>query len=140
MRTNFLDDLRAAFPEKFRPLEEVFSRIRRGDLGHRHGLRGASILVQALANFVKSHPKAFFDAEVFQVWTLGVAPYLAEKLEPNFRHNSFFVGDNTRQAVNQGLADYTPVFLSRVPELFQRGFVPVNVALIQTTLPDDHGY
>lgn len=140
MRTN-LDDLRAAFPEKFRPLEEVFSRIRRGDrifIGT--GCAEPQYLVQALANFVKSHPKAFFDAEVFQVWTLGVAPYLAEKLEPNFRHNSFFVGDNTRQAVNQGLADYTPVFLSRVPELFQRGFVPVNVALIQTTLPDDHGY
>lgn len=135
------DDLRAAYPEKFRPLQEVFSRIRRGDrifIGT--GCAEPQFLVQALANFVKANPKAFFDAEVFQVWTLGVAPYLSEKLEPNFRHNSFFVGDNTRQAVNQGLADYTPVFLSRVPELFRRGFVPVNVALIQTTPPDGHGY
>ncbi|MBU7033341.1 MAG: GNAT family N-acetyltransferase, partial [Theionarchaea archaeon] len=97
-------------------------------------------LVHALTNYVQSHPKAFFDAEVFHVWTLGVAPYTDEKFKYNFRHNSFFIGTNTRSAVNEGAADYTAVFLSQVPDLFYDGIVPVDVALIQTSLPDIHGY
>ena len=97
-------------------------------------------LVAALIKYVESHPKAFFDAEVIHVWTLGLAPYTDKKFKQNFRHNSFFIGDHTRESVNQGLADYTPIFLSQVPDLFNRKVVPVDVALIQTSLPDQHGY
>jgi acyl-CoA hydrolase/GNAT superfamily N-acetyltransferase len=93
-----------------------------------------------LIKFVESHPKAFFDAEVIHVWALGVAPYTDEKFKHNFRYNSFFVGDNSREAVNRGMADYTPLFLSDVPDLFFRGLVPIQVALIQTSPPDEHGY
>ena len=67
-------------------------------------------------------------------------PYTGEKLRHNFRHNSFFIGKNTRDAINQGLAEYTSIFLSQVPELFYRKLVPIDVALIQTTPPDHHGY
>jgi acyl-CoA hydrolase len=74
------------------------------------------------------------------VWSLDLAPYADEKYQRNFRHNSFFLGKNTRNAVNEGLADYTPVFLSKVPELFERGLVPIDVSLIQTSWPDQHGY
>ena len=63
-----------------------------------------------------------------------------KKFKHNFRHNSFFIAKNTREAVNQGLADYTPIFLSNVPDLFRRRLVPIDVALIQTSLPDSHGY
>ncbi len=97
-------------------------------------------LVRSLINFVENNPKAFFDAEVLHVWTLGVAPYTHEEFKQNFRHDSFFIGSNTRSAVNQGMADYTPIFLSEVPNLFYRGLVPVDVALIQTSFPDEHGY
>jgi acyl-CoA hydrolase/GNAT superfamily N-acetyltransferase len=69
-----------------------------------------------------------------------VAPYTDVKFKSNFRYNSFFIGANAREAVNDGLADYTPVFLSEVPALFRRGMVPIDVALIQTSLPDSHGY
>jgi acyl-CoA hydrolase/GNAT superfamily N-acetyltransferase len=69
-----------------------------------------------------------------------VTPYSDAKFKDNFRTNSFFIGSNTRDAVNQGLADYTPVFLSQVPGLFQKKLVPIDVALIQTSLPDDHGF
>jgi len=68
-----------------------------------------------------------------------VAPYGDEKFKDNFRYNSFFIGNNTRQAVNKGLADYTPVFLSQVPSLFARRIVPVDVALIQTSFPTSTG-
>jgi acyl-CoA hydrolase/ribosomal protein S18 acetylase RimI-like enzyme len=139
----FLDEMKKKYPEKFAEAEEekIFGHIHRGDrifIGT--GCGEPQYLVRALINYLQSHPKAFFDAEVFHVWTLGVAPYTDEKFKANFRHNSFFIGNNTRDAVNKGLADYTPVFLSQVPELFYRKLVPVDAALIQTSPPDDHGF
>jgi acyl-CoA hydrolase/RimJ/RimL family protein N-acetyltransferase len=129
------------YPEKFLPEGEIFKRIRRGD----HLFIGTACgepqcLVNSLASYVESNPKAVFDAEVFHVWTLGVAPYADEKFSRNFRHTSFFIGDNTREAVNQGLADYTPIFLSQVPGLFYRRMIPIDVALVQTSPPDRNGY
>ncbi|MEA3558094.1 MAG: acetyl-CoA hydrolase/transferase C-terminal domain-containing protein, partial [Candidatus Thermoplasmatota archaeon] len=97
-------------------------------------------LVNSLVNYVSKHPKAFFDTEIFHIWTLGVAPYTDEKFQTNFRHNSFFVGENTRTAVNSGIADYTPIFLSEIPSLLRKGSVEVDVALIQLSPPDKNGY
>lgn len=140
-RESQLDLLRRRYPEKFAPEETIFNKIHRGHhIFISTGCGEPQYLVRALVNYVQSHPKAIFDAEIFHVWTLGVAPYADEKFKYNFRHNSFFIGPNTREAVNQGLADYTPIFLSHVPRIFARGLVPVDVALIQTSLPDRHGY
>ncbi len=133
--------MRAVYPEKFPVEDRIFGTIHPGNrifIGT--GCGEPQYLVQALINYVRSHPKAFFDTELLQVWTLGVAPYADEKFKDNFRHNSFFIGNNIREAVNRGLADYTPVFLSQVPGLFQKKLVPVDVALIQTSLPDEHGF
>ncbi|HEX9114301.1 MAG TPA: acetyl-CoA hydrolase/transferase C-terminal domain-containing protein, partial [Nitrospirota bacterium] len=134
-------EIKALYPEKFPTEERIFSAIHPGNrvfIGT--GCGEPQCLVRALINYVRSHPKAFFDAELLQVWTLGVAPYADQKFKDNFRYNSFFIGKNTRDAVNWGLADYTPVFLSQVPGLFQKKLVPVDVALIQTSLPDEHGF
>ena len=136
-----LDDLREQYPEKFLPADQVFSRIHRGDRIFISTACGEpQYLVRALIEFVESHPKAFFDAEVLHVWTLGVAPYTDEKFKTNFRHNSFFISDSTREAVNEGMADYSPIFLSEIPALFRRGLVPIDVALIQTSRPDRNGF
>ena len=129
------------YPDKFVSEDKVFSNIHRGDrifIGTACG--EPQYLVQALIKYVESNPKALFDTEILHVWTLGVAPYTDEKFKSNFRHNSFFIGNNTRDAVNKGIADYTPVFLSQVPELFDRKLVPVDVAMVQTSPPDDYGY
>jgi acyl-CoA hydrolase/GNAT superfamily N-acetyltransferase len=136
-----MNGIRRAHPEKFGSEDSIFSHICRGNrifIGT--GCGEPQYLVRALIRYVESHPTAFFDAEVFHVWTLGIAPYADEKLKRNFRHNSFFIAKNTREAVNKGLADYTPIFLSNVPDLFYRGLVPIDVALIQASPPDDHGY
>ena len=136
-----LDQLRVTYKEKFADETAIFGRIHRGDrIFVSTGCGEPQYLIRALISYVESHPKAFFDAEVIQVWTLGVAPYAEEKFEANFRHNSFFVGNDTRAAVNEGLADYTPIFLSQVPDLFYRGMIPIDVALIQVSPPDSHGY
>jgi len=136
-----LEKWKEQYPEKFASEGEIFSHIHRGDtifIGS--ACAEPQHLVQDLIRYVKSHPKAFFDAEVLHIRSLGVAPYATEKFKQNFRHNSFFIGDSTREAVNKGVADYTPVFLSETPELFRSGLARVDIALIQTSLPDDHGY
>jgi acyl-CoA hydrolase/GNAT superfamily N-acetyltransferase len=136
-----LDDWKQKYPDKFAPLEFIYSHIHRGDtifIGS--ACAEPQHLVQGLIRYVKSNPKAFFDAEVLHVRSLGVAPYATEKFKQNFRHNSFFIGDSTREAVHKGVADYTPIFLSQVPELFYRGLARVDIALIQTSLPDEHGF
>ncbi|RJR42196.1 MAG: GNAT family N-acetyltransferase [Desulfobacteraceae bacterium] len=136
-----LNSLREKYPDKFLSEDKIFTHIHRGDrifIGT--GCGEPQYLLGALIEYVSSHPKAVLDAEVFHVWTLGVAPYADEKFQDNFRHNSFFIGRNTRDPVNSGLADYTPVALSAVPDLFRRGVVPVDVALVQVSPPDKNGY
>jgi len=136
-----LDVMKKRYPQKFESEEKIFRHVHRGArifIGT--GCGEPQYLVRALIQYAESNPKAFFDAEVFHVWTLGVAPYTDEKFKYNFRHNSFFVGDNTRDAVNKGIADYTPIFLSEVTDLFHRRIVPIDIALVQTSPPDNQGY
>lgn len=136
-----MDVVRAQYPDKFVDEERAFRNIHRGDrifIGTACG--EPQYLVRSLIDYVESHPSAFYDAEVFHVWTLGVAPYTDDKFKRNFRHNSFFIGNDTRGAVNKGAADYTPIFLSQVPGLFRKGIVPVDVALVQASPPDENGF
>ncbi len=122
-------------------MNNIFCKIRAGDrIFISTGCGEPQYLVRTLVQYVESNPKAFFDAEILHVWTLGVAPYNDEKLQNNFRQNSFFISNLTRKAVNEGLADYTPIFLSEVPNLFRRRQVPVDIALVQVSPPDEHGY
>src|SRR5512139_3843014 len=136
-----LEELKKSYPEKFASEDAIFKNVNRGDrifIGT--ACAEPQYLVQALTDYASRNPKAFFDAEVFHVWTLGVAPYTNQKFKRNFRLSSFFVGDNTREAVNQGLADYSPLFLSRVPALLYQGLIKFDIALVQTSLPDKLGY
>lgn len=136
-----LEDMKSRYPEKFGREVMIFSRINPGDrifIGT--GCGEPQHLVSSLIEYVRSHPKAFYDAELLQVWNLGVSPYHDEKFRDIFRWNSFFIGKNMREAVNTGIADYTPIFLSSVPELFLKKRIPIDVALVQTSLPDAHGY
>lgn len=139
--STILERFREEFPEKFLPEEQIFGNINRGGTIYiSTGCGEPMYLVSRMIEYVKSNPKAFFDTEVIHVWSLGIAPYADSRFSHNFRLNSFFVGNPTREPVNQGLADYTPIFLSQVPRLFYRKHIPVDVALIQTSLPDDNGY
>jgi acyl-CoA hydrolase/GNAT superfamily N-acetyltransferase len=136
-----LDKAKITYPEKFLPENDIFSHIHPGDrIFVGTGCGEPQCLVRGLITYVQSHPKAFYDTEVLQVWNLGVSPYADEKFKDNFRFNAFFIGNNTRDAVNKGFADYTPIFLSAVPELFRTRRIPIDVALVQTSLPDAHGY
>lgn len=136
-----MEELKRKYPGKVCHPDEAFAGIRPGDRIFISTACGEpQFLVASLVDYVTTHPKAFFDAEILHVWTLGLSPYSDEKLRSNFRHNSFFIGRHTRQAVNEGGADYTPIFLSEVPALFRSRQVPVDVALVQVSPPDSRGY
>jgi len=136
-----IEHFKTVYKDKFISVEYVFKKIHLGDRIFISTACGEpQFLVNALIKFVESNPKALMDSEVMHVWTLGVAPYANEKYKHNFRYNSFFIGNNARAAINKGLADYSPIFLSKIPGLFRKGMVSLDVALIQTSLPDEHGY
>ncbi|MCX7677820.1 MAG: GNAT family N-acetyltransferase [Spirochaetes bacterium] len=138
---NSIDIWKEKYPNKFLSPKEIFSNIRRGDrIFLSTGCGEPQYLLQSLVNYIEENPKAFAEAEVFHIWTMGVAPYADERFSYNFRHNSFFISTSSRNAVNQGIADYTPIFLSKLPELFRRGRIFLDIALIQTSVPDKNGY
>lgn len=76
---------------------------------------------------------------VIHIYTMGCAPYVEPQYKESFRHTAFFIGPNVRQAVQDGRADFVPVFLSEVPALFRTHY-PLDWALIQVSLPDRHGF
>jgi len=80
------------------------------------------------------------DVEIVHMLTMGSAPYVAPGMEGHFRHNAMFIGGNVRDAINDGRADYTPIYLSEIEELFVSGAMRLDVALVQVSPPDAHGY
>lgn len=119
------------------PRDEALAKIQRGArIFVGSGCAQPQHLVQGLAQ----KPSAMADSEILHMLTLGSAPYTEERLQRVFRHNAFFIGDNTRAAVAQGRADYTPVFLSELPGMFRSGRIRLDAALIQVSPPDRHGF
>ena len=95
-----------------------------------------SVLVKAL---VERSPE-LRDVEIVHLNTLGVAEYTNVEHEGHFRHRALFMGANVREAVAAGRADYVPIFLSEIENLVQSGALPVDIALLQLSPPDEHGF
>jgi acyl-CoA hydrolase/RimJ/RimL family protein N-acetyltransferase len=99
------------------------------------GCAAPQLLIEALT----AEQQGVSDTEIFHLLTMGVAPYAQQKLSDRYRFNSFFISENVREAVWQGFGDYTPVFLSEIPKLFESGRTPLDVVLIQVTPPSPEG-
>jgi len=80
------------------------------------------------------------DVEVLQVLTIGASDYASPDMQGHLRVNTLFISENVREAVNAGRADFTPCRLAEIPMLFRRGAIPLDVALIHVSPPDDHGF
>jgi acetyl-CoA hydrolase len=80
------------------------------------------------------------DVEIIHILTAGTSAWVTPEASSAFRVNSLFIGPNVRDAVQEGRADFTPVFLSEIPRLFREGHLPIDVALIAVSPPDEHGY
>lgn len=103
-------------------------------------VHGASATPVTLLDALAANAAQLQNVTLHHLHTTGEAVYAQPQFEGIFRANNFFVGGNLRQAVNEGRADYVPVFLSDVPDLFRKKVIPLNVALIQVSPPDHNGY
>jgi 4-hydroxybutyrate CoA-transferase len=125
------------YGEKLRTADEALSVLKSGDRVYIHqGCGEPEALVRAM---VRRGPE-LLDVEVIHLATMGSADYTRPEFEGHFRHNAFFIGANVRQAVQEGRADYTPIFLFEIEELFRSGAMPLDVALVQCCPPDHYGY
>jgi acyl-CoA hydrolase len=116
---------------------EALEAVHSGDrLWIQSGCGTPSVLVDALV----ARAPWLNDVEIVHMKTLGNADYTRPEFEGHFRHRGLFLGENVREAVAAGRADYTPIFLSEIERLFEDGALPLNIVLIQVSPPDEHGY
>jgi len=99
-----------------------------------------SVPQRVMATLVEYAPAFDRSIEIVQVLTIGSADYVAPGMEKYIRVNTLFISADVRKAVNEGRADFTPIFLSEIPGLFRTGIVPLDVALIHVSPPDEHGF
>jgi acetyl-CoA hydrolase len=118
-------------------LEEALAAVQsRHQLFVQGGAATPSLLLEALA----LRARELDGVGVVHLHAEGAAPHLLPALAGHLRHRALFIGANARQAVNEGRADYVPCFLSDVPALFQKRLLPLDVALINVSPPDAHGF
>jgi 4-hydroxybutyrate CoA-transferase len=130
-------DWKTRYRDKIRTAAEAVTAIKSGDAVYVHSNAAAPIPV---LDAMVDRASELRHVQIYQILTLGLARYAEEKYQESFRLHSLFIGANVRDAVNKGRADYTPVFLSEIPNLFASEILPVDVALIQVSPPDAHGY
>ena len=114
--------------------------VRRITSGMRVYLTGNCSVPQTLLSALVQRAPELQDVEIVQVLTVGPADYVAPEMAGHLRVNTLFISDNVRAAVNEGRADFTPVFLSEVPRLFKSGLLALDVALVHVSPPDEHGF
>jgi Acetyl-CoA hydrolase len=117
--------------------EEAVSGIKSGQQVFMQGAAASpTILLNAL---VKRAPE-LTDVKIVHMHAEGPHPHVAPEMQGHFLHRSLFIGPNARQAINDGRAEFIPVFLSDIPSLFDKGILPLDAVLLNVTLPDEHGF
>jgi acyl-CoA hydrolase len=130
---NWLDEYQAK-------LETPQEAVRRVQSGHRVYYAGNAAIPQTLVRALSERKDELRDVQLSHVLLVGEDPLTAPEMAQSFRHNSLFVGPADRKAVNEGRADYVPIFLHHIPRLFDRGLIPLDVAMVQVSPPDEHGF
>ena len=126
-----------AFREKLTTAERAVERVSSGDRVYVHpGCAEPETLVSALLK----RAGQLANVEIVHLLTFGNADYVKPEYRGHFRHNALFIGSNVREAVTEGRADYTPIFLCEIERLFTSGQLPLDGALVQLSPPDEHGY
>ncbi len=125
------------YKKKLVTAEETVSVVKSHD---RVYVSGNAATPYALMNSLAARWKELEDVELTHVLLIGKDPYSAPEMEGHFRHNSLFVGPADRKAINEGRADYVPIFLHQIPELFYSKQMPLDVAMLHLSPPDEHGF
>lgn len=126
-----------AYQQRLRSAEDAVRLVGSGD---RVWVHEGCATPEPLLDALTARAPELRNVDILHMLTVGRAAYTAPGMEASFRHNGMFIGGNVRQAVAEGRADYTPIFLSEIEELFTSGEVPLDVALVQTSPPDAGGY
>ena len=125
------------YKKKLVTSEEAVSVIKSGDRVYISGNAATPyVLMKALA----ARKDELQDVELVHVLLLGEDPLSKPEMEGHFRHNSLFVGPADRKAINEGRADYIPIFLHQIPDLFYSGQMPLDVSILHLSPPDEHGF
>ncbi len=122
------------------PIRTAAEAVQLIESGNRVYLHEAAMAPTELIAALADRATELTDVETMSLHTEGPAPYVAPEMAGHIRHNALFIGANVREAVNDGRADFTPVFLSDIPRQIATGRLPVDVALLQVSPPDKHGY
>jgi acyl-CoA hydrolase len=117
--------------------EEAVADIRSGDQVY---IQCAAASPSALLDALVARAPELHNVSIVHLHIEGPGPHLAPEMAPHFRHRALFIGPNARQAVNEGRAEFVPVFLSDVPRLFSGGLIPLNAVLCNVSPPDAHGF
>jgi acyl-CoA hydrolase len=108
--------------------------------GQRVFVHGGAATPHYLLEKLAERSSELWNVEIVSISMQGDAVIADKKYKNNFRINSLFVSQNIRSAVNEGRGDYVPIFLSEIPILFRRNILPIDVALVQVSPPDKHGF
>ncbi len=125
------------YRSKITDVNTALSAIRSNDRIYVGG--GAGVPKALISNLTK-RAGMLRNVEIAQILTFAEAPYADPEFEESFRVNALFIGNNVREAVREGRADFTPVFLSEIPSLFRDGSMPLDAALVMLAPPDEHGF
>lgn len=125
------------YQDRITTAEEAVQAIKSGD---RIFLTGNCSVPQRLLEALVNRAEELTDLEVAQVLTVGPSPHSQPGLEKHLRINSMFISGNMRDAIHEGRADFTPCLLSEFPTLFRDGHLPVDVAFVHVSPPDEHGF
>ncbi|GLB51273.1 4-hydroxybutyrate CoA-transferase [Neptunitalea chrysea] len=121
----------------YKTAEEAVKLIKSGD---RVLVQAAAATPQTLLKAMVGRASELRDVEIVHIHTEGYIDYTLPQYADSFKTSCFFMGGNIRKAVQEGYAQYNPVFLSDIPHLFRSGILPIDVALINVSPPDKHGY
>lgn len=127
----------AIYRHKITDVQTALSAVQSGNRLYVGG--GAGVPV-ALTQGLTECAHRLQNVELTHILTFAKAPYVEPEFQDNFRVNALFIGRNVRGAVQDGRADFTPIFLSEIPGLFRNGILPLDVAIISVTPPDEHGF
>ncbi len=130
---NWLED----YQRKIVSADEAVKVIKSGDRVMMQA--GCAVPQQLEAALVKRAPE-LHDVEICHMHSNGKAEYCRPEYQGHFSHNAFFMATNVRAAINSGRADFTPIWLSQIPDLFRDGSLPIDVAMLHLTPPDEHGF
>src|SRR4030067_102337 len=125
------------FHQKLVSAEEAVKAVKSGDFVYVHPGCAAP---QGLLDALVARRQELSDVKIMHLMAMSKEDYANPGMEGHFRHIAFFTGKNVREAINAGRADYMPVFLSEIPRLFYSKRLPVDVALIHVSPPDEHGF